>query len=69
MKKSILNLGKSLTREDQKQILGGRLRDPDESPGGNPCGFMTCMNKFGRCAMCSFDEWHANEWGYNTNHH
>ncbi len=65
--KNLKNLGKALTKAEQKTINGG-LRDGSfpgdvSGPGNNPCGFMTCMNQFGRCQYCSFDEWYGNEWG------
>ncbi|CAM1347500.1 MULTISPECIES: hypothetical protein [Tenacibaculum] len=41
MKKSILNLGKVLKKEELKKING--------KEGG--CGWGFCLNKFGRCSI------------------
>ncbi|TYQ00335.1 hypothetical protein C7447_101947 [Tenacibaculum adriaticum] len=48
MKKSILDLGKTLNKAEQKEIFGGKLDNFLDQYEG--CGFGTCMNNFGRCS-------------------
>ncbi len=64
--KNLKILGRTLSKVEQKIISGGlRLRDPEDSPGGNPCYFMQCLNSFGRCTSinCTFDDWIDAEYG------
>ena len=59
MLKNISNLGKTLSKTEQKTISGGKLEQDLCLP---TCGFMTCLNSHGRCAHASFDEWQACSW-------
>ena len=42
MKKSILNLGKALSRTEQRLIEGGRLTPYDDYEEGEPCSKDNC---------------------------
>lgn len=50
MKKQFLNLGKALSKAEQKQISGGWVSYPGDS-WGDECPWNMCLNVFGRCTL------------------
>ncbi|WP_452228608.1 hypothetical protein [Lacinutrix sp. MEBiC02404] len=64
--KNLKNLGKALTKAEQKTITGGKLQHFLDQYNG--CGFGTCMNNFGRCSAlaCCWNNQNPEDTYYNN---